>query len=185
MKSFYDLDLLEDQVFGAETEEDWGAKTEYPPWDLVKEWEAPKELEGGRPVMLALTVDQQTQVECRVIGVFLEGDKEYIALELPEGEVQLMELKPGEDDGIDLVSIQKEEEQERVIQRFMELFGSDGGMTKANPPPTDPEGEFGSGDLSEQAAAIEQHGAIEQDMATEQRWESEKNHDRDQNREKD
>ena len=39
-----------------------------------------------------------------------------------------MGLEPGEDDGIELVSIQEEEEQERVTERFMELFVRDGGL---------------------------------------------------------
>ncbi len=121
MRTFYDLDLLENQVFGADPEEG------DPPWEQVEEWETPKDLEGGRTVTLTLTVDEQTQMECRVIGVFLEGDKEYIALELPQSQVQLMGLEPGEDDGIELVSIQEEEEQERVTERFMELFARDGG----------------------------------------------------------
>lgn len=121
MRTFYDLDLLENQVFGADPEEG------DPPWEQVEEWETPKDLEGGRTVTLTLTVDEQTQMECRVIGVFLEGDKEYIALELPQSQVQLMGLEPGEDDGIELVSIQEEEEQERVTERFMELFVRDGG----------------------------------------------------------
>lgn len=122
MKRFYDLDLLENQVFGA------GPEEEDPPWEQVEEWETPKDLEGGRTVTLTLTVDEQTQIECRVIGVFLESDKEYIALELPQSQVQLMGLEPGEDDGIELVSIQEEEEQERVTERFMELFVRDGGL---------------------------------------------------------
>ncbi len=121
MRTFYDLDLLENPVFGADPEEG------DPPWEQVEEWETPKDLEGGRTVTLTLTVDEQTQMECRVIGVFLEGDKEYIALELPQSQVQLMGLEPGEDDGIELVSIQEEEEQERVTERFMELFARDGG----------------------------------------------------------
>lgn len=122
MKWFYDLDLLENQVFGA------GPEEEDPPWEQVEEWETPKDLEGGRTVTLTLTVDEQTQIECRVIGVFLESDKEYIALELPQSQVQLMGLEPGEDDGIELVSIQEEEERERVTERFMELFVRDGGL---------------------------------------------------------
>ena len=57
MKRFYDLDLLENHVFGA------GPEEEDPPWEQVEEWETPKDLEGGRTVTLTLTVDEQTQIE--------------------------------------------------------------------------------------------------------------------------
>ena len=40
-----------------------------------------------------------------------------------------MELEPGGDDEIRLANIQEEEEQERVIERFMELFAESGEET--------------------------------------------------------
>lgn len=129
MKSFGDLDMLEGQVFGEDADLEQQDLEEAPQWGTVEEWETPKELESSHTVMLTLTVDDNTQVECRVIGVFLEGEKEYIALELPQEEVQIMELEPGGDDEIRLANIQEEEEQERVIERFMELFAESGEET--------------------------------------------------------
>lgn len=125
MRSFYDLDLLESQVFGAGPENDLETDSETDfRWDQVEEWETPEGLEGGHTIMLTLTVDGGKQVECRVIGVFLDGEKERIALELPEGGVQIMELGQGEEDGINLTAIEGEEEQERAIDLFLDMFGN-------------------------------------------------------------
>lgn len=128
MRSFYDLDILESQVFGTESLQEENTEEEETEsgelnWAEVEEWELPEELKSSGPVTLTVTVDDETQVECQVLGVFLEGEKEYIALGMPEGEIQIMELGRGEDDGIRLIPVEDEEEQQCVIEKFFLLFG--------------------------------------------------------------
>lgn len=129
MKGFYGLDMLESQVLGEEEEfrpiEGEGEEQfSEPPirWDEIEEWEIPEEEKSHGPVLLTLTMEDGNQMECRVAGVFLEGEKEYIALELPERRIQIMELGQGTDGEIDLIRVEDEEEQERVIERFLMLF---------------------------------------------------------------
>lgn len=211
MRSFYDLDLLENQVFGEEAETNWemDSGTGFQ-WEQVEEWETPGDLEGGKTVTLTLTVDGGNQVECRVIGVFLDGEKERIALELPEGGVQIMELEPGEDDGINLTAIEGEEEQQRAIDLFLDLFGNDAqqgdegwesGLTDSDVErESDPENDAGlessledghepGSDPGDTAGKLYQGKSSwetpsDEDQEENKTIESEINHDRDQNREK-
>lgn len=133
MKGFYGLDMLESQVLGEEEEfrpiEGEGEEQfSEPPirWDEIEEWEMPEEEKSHGPVFLALTMEDGNQMECRVAGVFLEGEKEYIALELPERRIQIMELGQGADGEIDLIRVEDQEEQERVIEQFLMLFAGGG-----------------------------------------------------------
>ncbi|MCI8536784.1 MAG: DUF1292 domain-containing protein [Hungatella sp.] len=71
---------------------------------------------------MTLTLEDGSQMECGVVGVFLEGEKEYIALETPEGKIHIMELGREDDDGITLIPVENEEEQEKVIETFIQLF---------------------------------------------------------------
>lgn len=71
--------------------------------------------------VLRLTLDDDTEMECYVLGVFEVGEKEYIAL-VPtedEEEVFLYEYIEAED-GIELVNIEDDDEYEKVVQAFEE-----------------------------------------------------------------
>lgn len=123
MKYSHDIESLESEIFG---EDQGGGATEPPAVEgepSSVEDEAPWREEISGPVMMTVTLEDGTEMECRVEGVFLEGEKEYIALETGQGEIQIMELGQGDEDEIQLLPVADEEEQERVVQAFIRLFG--------------------------------------------------------------
>ena len=141
MKYSYDIETLENQVFekdelalSSETEEDYiqleeGTRLEEEHdnkiYDDLTEENLESEirnLEEADPIVMTLTLEDGSQMECGVVGVFLEGEKEYIALETPEGKIHIMELGREDDDGITLIPVENEEEQEKVIETFIQLF---------------------------------------------------------------
>lgn len=87
---------------------------------------------------VTLTLDDGSELECSVIGIFPVKDKEYIAL-LPEdageeGEVFIYRFKEFENGEIDLQNIEDDDEFEAVSdafdeimdeQEFEEVFGED------------------------------------------------------------
>lgn len=75
--------------------------------------------------VIYLTLDDDSELECEVLGVFEVEDKEYIAL-LPIGEeeVLLYEYKELEDDEFDLGAI-ADDEFELVSEAFYALFSDD------------------------------------------------------------
>lgn len=101
---YRDIQSLENQVFGEEPgpEEPW-------------------EPEDG-PVMLTAAFGGGEETEYRVDGVFLEGGKEYIALETGDGEILIMELGQGEDDEIRLLPIEDEEEGRQALAAYEYFF---------------------------------------------------------------
>lgn len=141
MKYSYDIETLENQVFEKEEltlsseaeeeyirlEEDTGLEEEHDSkiYDGLTDENLEsqiKNLEEADPIVMTLTLEDGSQMECGVAGVFLEGEKEYIALETPEGKIHIMELGREDDDGITLIPVEDEEEQERVIETFIQLF---------------------------------------------------------------
>lgn len=76
--------------------------------------------------VIQLTLDDDTPLNCFVIGTFEVEDDEYIAL-LPEdeGEVLLYRFKELENEEIELNNIESEEEFNTVSEAFYELFGDD------------------------------------------------------------
>ena len=81
--------------------------------------------------IMYLTLDDDTELECKVLGIFEVEDKEYIAL-LPVGEegeeedVLLYKYIGNEDDeDFELLLIEDEEEFEIVSQSFYALFVDD------------------------------------------------------------
>ena len=113
MKYSYNTEALEEQVFGNG-------------WDEGEEQEEAGEGEQGEneeaPVTMTVTLENGTQAEYAVAGVFLEGEKEYIALETQEGDIYIMELSEGEEDEVRLLPIEEKEEQERAIEAFRYYF---------------------------------------------------------------
>lgn len=141
MKYSYDIETLENQVFEKEEltlsseaeeeyirlEEDTGLEEKHDSkiYDGLTDENLESEiknLEEADPIVMTLTLEDGSQMECGVAGVFLEGEKEYIALETPEGKIHIMELGREDDDGITLIPVEDEEEQERVIETFIQLF---------------------------------------------------------------
>lgn len=76
--------------------------------------------------VIYLTLDDDSELECGVLGIFEVEDKEYIAL-LPVGEEEVLlyaytELEDGE---FDLGPIDDEEEFELVSEAFYALYSDD------------------------------------------------------------
>lgn len=114
MKFSYDTEALEEEIFGSSRDE-----------EALEEWDEEEEetLEfPDTPVTVAVTLENGMQTEYTVAGVFLEGEKEYIALETQEGDIHIMELSEGEGDEVRFLTIEEKEEQERVIEAFRYYF---------------------------------------------------------------
>lgn len=80
--------------------------------------------------VIQLTLDDDSILECGVLGLFEVEDKEYIALlpldeDGPEDEALLYEYKDLGDDEFDLALIEDEKEFNDVVDAFYTLF-SDG-----------------------------------------------------------
>lgn len=76
--------------------------------------------------VMYLTLDDDTELECEVLGIFEVEDKEYIAL-LPIGEeeVLLYEYVELEDEDFDLLPIEDEAEFELISEAFTALYSDD------------------------------------------------------------
>ena len=75
---------------------------------------------------ITLTLDDDTELQCSILGVFdVEGieDKEYIAL-LPEDDetVLIYQYKELENDEIELLAIEDDDEFDKVSAAFDSLF---------------------------------------------------------------
>ena len=72
-----------------------------------------------------LTLEDDTELECNVLGIFEVEDKEYIALvPIDEEEVLIYEYIELEDDEFDLLAIE-EEDFEIVSEAFHALFSDE------------------------------------------------------------
>lgn len=75
--------------------------------------------------IIYLTLDDDTELECSVLGIFDVEDEEYIAL-VPLGEEEVLLYKFIEDDeDFELMNIEDDEEFELVSEAFELLFGED------------------------------------------------------------
>lgn len=76
--------------------------------------------------IIYLTLDDDTELECSVLGIFEVEDVEYIAL-LPMGEEEVLLYRyiEHEDDEFDLLPIENEEEFGTVSEAFEALFMDD------------------------------------------------------------
>lgn len=149
MGRFREIDVLdlESQVFGQPEPEGAMADgvegamadgADQAPWP--KDWEG-EPPEGGEPVCLELTLEDGSNLTCRVAGVFMEGEDEYIALETGEDQIQIMGLSPQGEDGIGLRLLKQQEEQDRALDAFFRLFTDAG----EEPPFEDPSSEDSEG----------------------------------------
>ena len=86
---------------------------------------------GGEGVTVTLTLDDDTTVECAIVGIFDANNKEYIAL-LPldengqnaDGEVYLYRYLVSPGGSPQLENIDSDEEYEAVSDAFDELLDS-------------------------------------------------------------
>lgn len=77
---------------------------------------------------MLLTLDDDTELECEVVGIFeVEGyeGKEYIALLPIEDETVLLYGYAEKDDDFELVNIENDDEFNAVSDAFYEYFGDD------------------------------------------------------------
>lgn len=83
--------------------------------------------------MMTLTLEDGSEIECAIIGVFDVEEKEYIALipvndiESEGGEVYLYGFKELEDGQPDLSTIESDEEYEKVATEFDKLMDEEYG----------------------------------------------------------
>ena len=76
--------------------------------------------------VIYLTLEDDSELECQIIGIFEVEDKEYIALmPIDQDEVLLYAYKELEDDEFDLLLIEDEEEFELVSEAFYALYSDD------------------------------------------------------------
>lgn len=79
-------------------------------------------------MMVTITLDDDSEVECVVLTIFTAGERDYIALlpmegmEKEEGEVYLYRYSESEDGQPNLENIQDDDEYEIVTEAFDELL---------------------------------------------------------------
>ncbi|MTI69626.1 MAG: DUF1292 domain-containing protein [Firmicutes bacterium] len=72
-----------------------------------------------------LTLEDNSEIDCTVIGEFDVNQKDYIALLTEDESVFLYQYKNKNDEGIELINIESEEEFNMVSDRFNELFNEE------------------------------------------------------------
>lgn len=83
--------------------------------------------------IMTLTLEDGSEIECAVIGVFPVDEKEYISLipvndiDSEDGEIYLYGFKESEDGEVDLISIESDEEYEKVAKVFDNLMDEEYG----------------------------------------------------------
>lgn len=120
MARLLDTELLEQQIFG----------------DALEEAGEPYQPEDTDSVELELTLEDGSTMVCQVAGVFMEGERECIALEGEQDTLYIMELDRGPEDEILLLPLKDEEDQERALAAFFHIFG-----TEEEPEEEEKEGE--------------------------------------------
>ncbi len=77
---------------------------------------------GEEMHMITLTLDDDTEMECGVIGMFDIEENSYIALLADDEEVLLYRFEEVDEESIDLINIDDDAEFEEVSKVFYELF---------------------------------------------------------------
>ena len=72
--------------------------------------------------VIYLTLDDDTELECNVLGIFEVEDYEYIALAPIDNDQVLLYRYEEDDEGFDLINIEDDEEFEIVSEAFYTLF---------------------------------------------------------------
>lgn len=120
MERFYETEDLESAVFGSDAIEAPDAVED--PEDLAEAADLPS-------LELELTLEDGRRLACQAVGVFLAGEKQYIALhpkEDTEGVIHILELARGEDDQAKLLPVEDEQELEEAARAFYHMIGDDG-----------------------------------------------------------
>ncbi len=74
---------------------------------------------------LVITLDDDTELECNVIGVFEVKGKEYIALLPVDDDTVLLYQYQEIEDNIELNAIEEDDEFDAVTEAFFELYNED------------------------------------------------------------
>lgn len=69
-----------------------------------------------------LTLDDDTEMECNILGIFEVEDNEYIALSPIENEQVFLYQYEEDEEGITLINIEDDEEFDIVSEAFYALF---------------------------------------------------------------
>ncbi len=72
--------------------------------------------------VIYLTLEDDTELECNVLGVFEVEDDEYIALVPVDGDQVLLYGYEEDEEGFELINIEDDEEFDIVSEAFEELF---------------------------------------------------------------
>lgn len=126
MRKLFDIDDLEAEVF---SDNEMNSNIDHystvePEEDIFKELEMFPETEFPA-LELELTIEDGQILVCEAAGVFVMGDKEYMALhpkDDEEGTIHIMELRQGEDDEINLIPIEDDEEFDLAAEKFYKLI---------------------------------------------------------------
>ena len=111
---------------------------------------------------MELSLEDGSCLSCRIAGVFMEQEKEYIALETHQDHqdmIYIMGLSQGEDDRILLVPLNDREEQERALAAFFQMAED-----MADPHESDDEhndGEYGNDGHDDGEYGNDSHGESE------------------------
>ncbi|MTI67061.1 MAG: DUF1292 domain-containing protein [Firmicutes bacterium] len=81
----------------------------------------------GHHKVIHLTLEDNSTIDCTVIGEFDVDKKNYIALLTEDERVFIYEYKNKNDKGIELLNIENEDEFNLVSERFNELFNQEEG----------------------------------------------------------
>ncbi len=74
---------------------------------------------------LLITLDDDTELECNVIGIFEVNDKEYIALLPIDDDSVLLYQYSEEGENVELTSIEDDDEFQEVTDAFFELYNDE------------------------------------------------------------
>ena len=122
MARLYETEDLEATVFSEEGNlEDFD-------FDKISDEKFQTGMEEFPALELTLELTDGRTLEYEVFGVFICGEKEYVALHPKtdtEGIIHLMELTAGEDDEIKLLPIEDDAEMEAATAAFYEHFEQD------------------------------------------------------------
>ena len=97
-------------------------------WCRLRPWSWLEELDFGdlNEEIIVLTLEDDTELECLILGIFEVEDDEYIALQ-PIGEEEVLLYRYNElgDEDFELIPIENKEEFDIVAEAFDALFLED------------------------------------------------------------
>lgn len=123
MERFYETEDLEKEIFGIEEPEN--AEPEDPELEALRKL-LENEEDTEFPVLeLGLELEDGQTLVCEAVGVFAEGERQYIALH-PKGDekgtIHVMRLEEGPEDDAKLLPIEDEDELNAAAGAFYRLI---------------------------------------------------------------